>query len=227
MEIILAAVFGYAIGSAPVVYAIARARGVNLREAGTGNLGGGNLWAQTGRWVGAAGVASDLAKGVGSVLVIRALGMGTGAEAATAATVVAGQMWPATLGFNGGRGNVTAAGSLTALSPWMGTAAWIVMLVPMAPKLLSVFSRRAGIVGTTTRVTPIAVLAALSSYAVITFGFGEYATAAAGGAVTGMVLLRRLTAPWPPDPSTGQAPERSLASALLFDRPSSTPSRPA
>ena len=78
MEYVLSTLIGYAIGSAPIVYLIAKARGVDLRGSGTGNLGGGNLWVQTGYRTGAAGMAVDLAKGPAAVLLVRAFELGTG-----------------------------------------------------------------------------------------------------------------------------------------------------
>ena len=127
--------------------------------------------------------------------------------------------WPVTLRFQGGRGNITAAGSLMALAPAIGALAWVPVLILTARKLLAVFGRRAHIVGTTSRITPIASLAGFASYAVIGVASGNMAAAAAGTVVTTLVLLRRVTAPWPPDPATGRPPERSFISLLVFDRP--------
>jgi acyl-phosphate glycerol 3-phosphate acyltransferase len=219
MEIVLATLLSYAIGSAPIVYLIARAKGIDLRQSGTGNLGSGNLWAQAGNWAGSLGVVVDLTKGPAAVLLTRALELGIGAEAVSVTAVVAGQMWPATLGFQGGRGNITAAGGLIALSPIVGILALVPVIMLTAQNLLSVISRRAHIARTKSSATPVAAIAGLTGFALIGVASGDMAAAAAGTAVTTLILVRRLTAPWPKDPVTGHAPERSLTSILLFDRP--------
>ena len=219
MEYVLSVLMGYTIGSAPVVFLIAKARGVDLRESGTGNLGGGNLWAQTGNWTGAAGMAVDLAKGPAAVLLVRGLGLGVGAEAISAVAAVSGQMWPFTLGFRGGRGNLTAGGGLLALSPLIGLLGWVVLGALMSTRLLNVFTRQAPMVGTTSRITPIAALAGIGAYGSIALAVGNLPVAGAGGAVLALVLVRRVTAPWPRNPETGVVPKRSIVSALLFDRP--------
>ena len=48
-----------------------------------------------------------------------------------------------------------------------------------------------------------------------------YEAAAAGLIVLLLTFVRRATAPWPPDPETGEAPERSLFAILIYDRPNS------
>ena len=222
MDLAFAGALGYVIGSLPVVYLIARARGVNLREAGTGNLGVGNLWAQTDRWIGVTGGVVDFAKGPVAVLLPRVLGFDAGADAAGAVGVVAGQMWPFALGFNGGRGNLTASGCLMALNLWIGLLSWMVVVALTAPKLRSVLGRRTHIARNSSRSTPIASLAGLTTFVVLSAAFGgegRLAIAVAAAAVTGLILVRRVTAPWPPDPATGRKPSRSFKTALLFDRP--------
>ncbi len=219
MSIVLVAVLGYAIGSLPIVYFMARVRGVNLRAAGTGNLGVGNLWAQTDRWTGVSGALVDFAKGPAAVLVARTLDLGVGAEAASAIGVVSGQMWPFALAFNGGRGNITAGGALMALAPVIGAFSWIGVVAFTAPKLTSVMSRRSHIARNASRSTPIASLAGLVTFTILAGAFGEAWWAVAGASITGLILIRRVTAPWPPDQMTGQRPPRSFTGALLFDRP--------
>ncbi len=225
MEYVLSALIGYTIGSAPLVFLIAKARGVDLRRSGTGNLGGGNLWVQTGNWTGAAGMVIDLTKGPAAVLLVRGLGLGVGAEAISAVAAVAGQMWPFALGFQGGRGNITAGGGLLALSPLIGLLGWVVLGALMSTKLLKVLTRRAHIVGTTSRMTPIAALAGIGAYGLVALAVGNLPVAGAGGAILALVLVRRVTAPWPRDPETGHEPERSIVSALLFDRPAQPAAR--
>ena len=44
---IILIVVAYLLGSAPMSYLVARARGIDLRQHGTTQVGGGNLWRMT------------------------------------------------------------------------------------------------------------------------------------------------------------------------------------
>lgn len=107
----------YILGSLPLVYTLGRLRGVNLHTAGTGNVGGGNLWRTAGPLAGAMGGVGDIAKGIITVaggiwLGFPPLLVGLGGMAA-----IAGQSWPIFLKFRGGRGNGTALGVALAWIP--------------------------------------------------------------------------------------------------------------
>ena len=118
---------GYLYGSVPFVYYLGRARGVDLRKAGSGTVGGSNLWQQAGPAAGAVGWLLDASKGALPALVGPRLGLPSSACAAGAAAGVIGQCWPAFLGLDGGRGVSAILGASAALAP-EETAA---MLVPM------------------------------------------------------------------------------------------------
>ena len=226
MNMILASLLGYAIGAAPVIYFLAKMRGIDLRSAGTGNLGAGNLWNATGPRFGAFGLGMEIAKGAVAVLIPVGIGWGSEAEAMGAIGAVVGQMWPVTLGFRGGRGNGTATGALFALSPATASVCLAIFLVATGPKVWRVLRRRVRVAGAPSRTVPVGVLVAFASFAVFAAIGGDNAASITALAFLLLILVRRATAPWPVDPTTGVQPKRSLTSALLYDRPMPRPNRP-
>ena len=218
MEVMLAVLLGYLLGSIPITTLLARARGVDLARMGTGNVGGTNLWNQVGPLLGVIGIIGDFAKGFLPPLLAVRLDWGQFAQIAAASGAVAGQMWPVTLRFRGGRGNATATGAFSILSPLATALAFGLFLLFSIPKLKGIIARRQ--VGKSSKSVPLAVLFAMSSYGVIASALGHQTAARASIIIVALVLIRRLTAVWPPDPATGRPPKRSLVAVLLFDRPS-------
>jgi glycerol-3-phosphate acyltransferase PlsY len=111
----------YLLGAIPTSYLVGRiARGIDLREHGSGNLGATNLYRTLG-WKFAVPVALfDIAKGALPVLVFaprvadsRLFALGCGVMA------VLGHVYSLFVRFRGGKGVATAAGVLLALSPWV------------------------------------------------------------------------------------------------------------
>jgi glycerol-3-phosphate acyltransferase PlsY len=114
VELAPAIVIGYAVGSLPIGYLIAQsARGVDLRQVGSGNVGATNVYRTSGLSMAIAVMLADAAKGAGAVF----LGGGgiTGVAAGVAA--VFGHVYPVWLGFRGGKGVATASGVFGVLSP--------------------------------------------------------------------------------------------------------------
>lgn len=115
LDLLPAVLLGYAIGSLPIGFLIAqRARGVDLRRTGSGNVGAANVYRTSGPGIAVAVMAADIAKGVAAVLIA---GGDTAAAAAGVAAVV-GHVYPVWLGFHGGKGVATAGGVFGVLSPW-------------------------------------------------------------------------------------------------------------
>ena len=109
------ALVGYAIGSLPVGYAVARYAGdVDLRREGSGNVGATNAYRTSGLALGLVVLTADVAKGAASVLLSD---NGSAAIVAGVAAVV-GHVYPVWLGFRGGKGVATAAGAFALLAPW-------------------------------------------------------------------------------------------------------------
>ena len=108
---------GYLAGSVPFAYLLARRVGIDVRTAGSGNVGAANVLRTTGTWRGVIVMALDVAKGALAV-VIANLGTGGGTLAALSGTAaIVGHIYPVWLRFHGGKGVAVAAGVFVVLAP--------------------------------------------------------------------------------------------------------------
>jgi glycerol-3-phosphate acyltransferase PlsY len=127
-------VLGYLLGSIPFAYLLARRhRGIDLRQAGSGNVGAANLLRTTTKKIGVSAMALDIAKGIASVLVAQRLDSGPAGPAVAGVAAVLGHIYPVWLGFRGGKGVATTCGVFTILAPqataiaaavFLGTVWW-------------------------------------------------------------------------------------------------------
>ncbi|CAN5797149.1 glycerol-3-phosphate 1-O-acyltransferase PlsY [soil metagenome] len=108
---------GYLAGSVPFAYLLARLKGIDVRQAGSGNVGAANVLRTTGLWRGVIVMSLDVAKGIGAVAIAHMLAGGTALIALTGAAAVVGHVYPVWLRFHGGKGVAVAAGVFTMLSP--------------------------------------------------------------------------------------------------------------
>ena len=101
-------------GSLPIGYLVSHGmRGVDLRQAGSGNVGAANVYRTSGLPMAITVMLADAGKGAGAVLLA---GGGVGGVAAGVAAVI-GHIYPVWLGFRGGKGVATASGAFGVLSP--------------------------------------------------------------------------------------------------------------
>lgn len=108
---------GYLAGSVPFAYLLARGAGVDLRIAGSGNVGAANVLRTAGAWRGLAAMALDAGKGALVVALASLTSTGATLTALTAAAAVVGHMYPVWLRFHGGKGVAVAAGVFAVLMP--------------------------------------------------------------------------------------------------------------
>lgn len=108
---------GYLTGSVPFAYLLARRAGIDVRKAGSGNVGAANVLRTTGAWRGVVVMALDAAKGVAAVAIAYWLSGSAALAALTGAAAVVGHVYPVWLKFHGGKGVAVAAGVFTMLSP--------------------------------------------------------------------------------------------------------------
>jgi acyl phosphate:glycerol-3-phosphate acyltransferase len=133
MEAVLVVLGGYLLGSVPFGYWLVRAtKGEDVRQTGSGNIGGTNVWRTYGRYYGIPVVLFDVAKGfvpalVGTLLV----GELTGVLAGGAAML--GHWRPLFLRFQkGGKTVATAGGTFLGVAPLVGLvglAIWVVVFL--------------------------------------------------------------------------------------------------
>jgi acyl phosphate:glycerol-3-phosphate acyltransferase len=109
----------YLLGATPTAYLAGRlARGIDLREHGSRNLGATNVYRVLG-WRWAIPVALvDVAKGAVPVaLFARWAGTGPGGAVVLGVAAVLGHVFSPYMGFRGGKGVATALGMFVALAP--------------------------------------------------------------------------------------------------------------
>lgn len=115
---------GYALGCVPFAVVSSKLFGLpDPRSYGSGNPGATNVLRSGNRKAALMTLAGDALKGVAAVLLVRALGLGETAALLAGVAAFAGHVFPATLGFRGGKGVATAAGVMLAAEPMVGLIA--------------------------------------------------------------------------------------------------------
>lgn len=142
MSLALLALLGYAVGSIPFSFLIARLFGVkDVRRVGSGNVGATNVMRTAGKWPGVAALILDGSKGAVAVLLARRLS-GSETEICVAGLfAVIGHLFPIWLGFRGGKGVATGAGLFIPLAPVaLGVAALLFLAILAATRYVSLAS---------------------------------------------------------------------------------------
>jgi glycerol-3-phosphate acyltransferase PlsY len=120
---------GYLFGSIPFAYLLARRhRGIDLRVAGSGNVGAANLLRNTTKKIGVSAMALDVGKGIATVLVARQIDPGPTGPAVAGIAAVLGHIYPVWLGLRGGKGVATTCGVFSILAPQATAIATLVFL---------------------------------------------------------------------------------------------------
>src|SRR6266850_6327520 len=117
MELILAVVLGYLVGSVPFAFLLTRRRGIDLRYTGSGNVGAANVLRTSGVSPAVMAMLLDALKGSVAVLAARAITEGPVAPVAAGLASILGHIYPVWLRFRGGKGVATAAGVFAVLAP--------------------------------------------------------------------------------------------------------------
>jgi glycerol-3-phosphate acyltransferase PlsY len=115
LSYLVAIVVGYLLGSFPSGYVVGRLRGIDVRQWGSGSLGGTNVLRSAGPWAAILAVLGDVAKGVLAVFVARTLVSSPSAEVLAGLAAILGHDFTIFLKFSGGRGVATTLGALGAL----------------------------------------------------------------------------------------------------------------
>lgn len=119
----------FVVGSFPTGVLVARARGIDLRKVGSGNVGASNVGRALGKRWGAFVLVVDAAKGALPVLMGRALALPPWPLAAVALAAVTGHVFSIFLRGRGGKGVATALGAALAQAPLPALAAFGVYAV--------------------------------------------------------------------------------------------------
>lgn len=129
MEEILAVTLAYFVGSVPFAFLLARRHGVDLRRAGSGNVGAANVLRTSGTGDAVVALCLDAVKGALAVFVAQRLTAGPATPVAAGLASIIGHIYPVWLGFRGGKGVATAAGVFTVLAPLAAAVAGAVFLI--------------------------------------------------------------------------------------------------
>jgi glycerol-3-phosphate acyltransferase PlsY len=141
MNAVLAVALGYFVGSIPFAYLLSRHRGIDLRRAGSGNVGASNVLRTIGVRAAVAALVLDGMKGAIAVVIAQLLSAGVVASVAAACASVVGHVYPIWLRFRGGKGVATAAGAFALLAPEaLGVAAGVFVLAVVVTRFISVGS---------------------------------------------------------------------------------------
>jgi glycerol-3-phosphate acyltransferase PlsY len=127
---LLLCVGAYVIGSIPFGVVVARAKGVDLRQVGSGNIGATNVARALGKGWAIAVLLGDAAKGFVPVWLGRRFAMPAEIVAAAGGAAIVGHMFTLFLRGRGGKGVATSLGVAMALSPvtaLIGFGAYIVV----------------------------------------------------------------------------------------------------
>ncbi len=213
MEIAALYIAAYLLGSIPTAYIIGKlARGIDIRDYGSGNVGGGNVIQHVGKkWFAPQMISDAVIKGAGSIwfsVLVVGVEWNSAFLIGPPLLVLAGNNWSPFLKMQGGRGLGVAVGTLLAFSP---AILGVALVMYFGGYLL-------------TKAAGIWALATLAALPVLFFLFPADLKLADGLTmvwftlgVLGLVVLKRLSSNWTPLP-TNMPRRKVFLNRLMKDR---------
>ena len=198
----------YLLGSVPASYLAGKLRGIDLREHGTTQVGGGNLWRMTSWRFGLPVGIFDFGKGLGMVWIAQLQGLDSAQQIVVGMAAIVGHNWPIFLRFHGGRGVGTTLGILSILpfindmTPWPSVAFWAILIIGRL------------ILGS----SPLPVLACLISAPLISWGFHEPLSVTLSFLTIFLVIVIKRLSARPSAEAASISKSRLVFNRLLFDR---------
>jgi len=138
---VITVITAYLLGSIPTGYLVAKAKGVDIRAVGSGNIGATNVFRILGKPAGLLVLVIDGLKGFMACawavdFIARHWGSATVdveyLRIAAGLAVVLGHNYTCWLGFKGGKGIATSGGALAALVPWAFIIILLVFIIVFA-----------------------------------------------------------------------------------------------
>ncbi len=198
----------YLVGSVPASYLAGKARGIDLRQHGTKQVGGGNLWRTTSRKLGLMVGIFDFIKGMIMVWLAQTQGLDFAQQIAVGMATIVGHNWPIFLRFHGGRGVATTLGIVIILPVINYTTPW--------PAVIAV---GIVIIGTPiVRSSPLPVFLGAASLPLTSWGFHQSLAATLGFLAIFLVIVIKRLAAQPSAEAASISRSRLLFNRLLFDR---------
>jgi glycerol-3-phosphate acyltransferase PlsY len=128
---ILSIIIGYLLGSIPTAYIVARLRkGIDIRNVGSGNMGGANVMREIGTHEGIFVGLIDIAKGAVAILIAQALNISELWVFGAGFAALVGHNFPVFAGFRGGKGSATVIGIFLVLAPKAMLVMLVVVVIP-------------------------------------------------------------------------------------------------
>lgn len=141
MKEVLFSVLAYLLGSVPFGLLVAKAKGVNIREVGSGNIGATNVFRSIGKGPGIFTFVCDFLKGFIPAFVFAKFVENVNFGLLFGMLAILGHNYPIFLKFKGGKGIATSAGMLAGVAGkavlW-GIGSWL--LVFLASGIVSLAS---------------------------------------------------------------------------------------
>ena len=137
--VVLFAALSYLLGAIPNGFLIARARGIDIRQVGSGNIGATNVYRSVSKPLGLLTFFLDAVKGALPAMLFPWIVAHTTSQVGPSwlpllfgVLAIIGHTWPVYLGFKGGKGVATSAGAMIGIAPaamGIGLLCWLVALV--------------------------------------------------------------------------------------------------
>ena len=175
MNEIAAVAFGYLAGSIPFAFLLARRGGVDLRRAGSGNVGAANVLRTSGARNAMMALCLDGVKGTLAVLVAQRFSGEPATPVAGGLASIIGHIYPVWLGFRGGKGVATAGGVFVVLTPPAVAVAALVFAIAIW----------------VTRYISVGSIAAAITLAVTAAAMDVPAAVAVGALITAIIIVHR------------------------------------
>ena len=166
---------GYLAGSIPFAYLLAKRHGVDLRHAGSGNVGAANVLRTSGKADAVLAACLDAGKGAVAVLLAQRFSAEPGTAVAGGLASIVGHVYPVWLGFRGGKGVATAGGVFAVLTPAAMIVAAAVFAIGIA----------------VTRYVSVGSMAAAITLAVSTAAFEAPAAVMVGAGIAAVIIVHR------------------------------------
>jgi glycerol-3-phosphate acyltransferase PlsY len=199
---ILCAAAAYLFGAIPVAFLVVKWRyGKDLRNYGSGQVGGSNVYRSFSKKLGIAVALYDILKGILVLAIASLLHLDTAHQVVMGLATIVGHNWPVFLHFNAGRGVATSIGVGIYLLP-LGIPGFLLLA------LLTL------LIGS----SPLPVLAAMASLPLTSWALGKPLILTLGLLVLFLIMvLRRLSAPRS-ERSKDIKTWQLLLNRFLFDR---------
>jgi glycerol-3-phosphate acyltransferase PlsY len=128
MHIVIAVTLGYLFGSIPFALLLTRPLGIDLRAAGSRNVGAANVLRTAGVAPAVAVMLLDGLKGAVAVLIARLMTGNLVVVTTAGLAAIVGHVYPAWLHFRGGKGVAASAGVFAMLAPYATAIAAVVFV---------------------------------------------------------------------------------------------------